>query len=144
MRYGPRQRLWGAYLEPFGFRICRTDQFSDCADRPELLITECTNIICKKTRKGEISPAEADVACGILVMSGIDLRSMRSLMRTALRLATALDHPVYDCAYIALAFQEQSVIVTADRVLVRKVLQAQGLDLPNIVHLDTADALRTN
>lgn len=31
------------------------------------------------------------------------------------RLAADLDHPVYDCMYLALALQEQRPVVTGDR-----------------------------
>lgn len=40
---------------------------------------------------------------------------MRQLMAPAARLAHDLDHPVYDCLYLALALQEQRPVITADR-----------------------------
>jgi predicted nucleic acid-binding protein len=40
---------------------------------------------------------------------------MRQLMIAAARLADDLDHPVYDCLYLALALQEQRPVITADR-----------------------------
>ena len=40
---------------------------------------------------------------------------MRQLVASAARLALDLDHPVYDCFYLALALQEQHPVVTADR-----------------------------
>ena len=40
--------------------------------------------------------------------------SMRQLAASAVRLAVDLDHPVYDCFYLALAIQEQYPVVTAD------------------------------
>jgi predicted nucleic acid-binding protein len=40
---------------------------------------------------------------------------MRQLSASAGRLAVDLDHPVYDCFYLALAVQEQYPVVTADR-----------------------------
>ncbi len=39
---------------------------------------------------------------------------MRQLAASAVRLAVDLDHPVYDCFYLALAIQEQYPVVTAD------------------------------
>lgn len=41
--------------------------------------------------------------------------SMKQLMAAAARLANDLDHPVYDCMYLALALQEQRPVITADR-----------------------------
>ena len=38
-----------------------------------------------------------------------------------MRLAHALDHPIYDCLYLALADREDVGLVTADARLVEKV-----------------------
>jgi len=40
---------------------------------------------------------------------------MRELAASAARLATDLDHPAYDCFYLALAVQQQYPLVTADK-----------------------------
>ena len=47
--------------------------------------------------------------------------SMRQLASAATRLAVDLDHPVYDCFYLALAVQEQYPVITADARFHRKV-----------------------
>ena len=41
----------------------------------------------------------------------------RYLQAEALALACHLDHPVYDCLYLALARREAAVLVTADKRL---------------------------
>ncbi|HEX4079413.1 MAG TPA: hypothetical protein VHX61_11145 [Rhizomicrobium sp.] len=41
--------------------------------------------------------------------------SMRQLAASAARMAIDLDHPAYDCFYLALAVQEQHPVVAADR-----------------------------
>ena len=41
----------------------------------------------------------------------------RQLQAEALALACHLDHPVYDCLYLALARREAAVLVTADQRL---------------------------
>ena len=46
---------------------------------------------------------------------------MRQLSAAATRLAIDLDHPVYDCFYLALAVQEQYPVVTADTRFHEKV-----------------------
>jgi predicted nucleic acid-binding protein len=53
----------------------------------------------------------------------IDLLPMRSLLEAATRIAVALDHPVYDCVYLAAAEAEGISMVTADERLLRKVRQ---------------------
>jgi predicted nucleic acid-binding protein len=45
----------------------------------------------------------------------ISLRPLRPLAARAAALARKLDHPVYDCLYLALAEAEGAPLVTADR-----------------------------
>ena len=87
---------------------------------PDLLIPECANILWKKVRRGELTGAEATVAARLLSMADIELEPMRALLEPATRLAIALDHPAYDCIYLALAEALGCEFVTADQVLSRK------------------------
>jgi len=91
---------------------------------PDLLVPECANILWKKARKGEIAPDEARLAAGLLARACIDLMPMGDLFERALGLALALDHPAYDCIYIALAAEMDCGFVTADDVLARKAAMA--------------------
>jgi len=50
------------------------------------------------------------------------LEPMRPLLESAARMAFALDHPAYDCIYLALAQALSCAMVTADERLARKVL----------------------
>ena len=94
---------------------------------PDLLIAECANILWKKVRRSELSEREAAFAAGLLARADIDLVAMRPYLETAVTIALALDHPAYDCVYIALAEAEGLRFVTADTSLVRKVgLRASG------------------
>ena len=88
---------------------------------PDLLIAECANILWKKVRRNELSEQEAAFAAGLLARADIELVAMRPYLETAVRIALALDHPAYDCIYIALAEAEGLRFVTADASLVRKV-----------------------
>jgi predicted nucleic acid-binding protein len=49
------------------------------------------------------------------------LVSARQLAIRAVAIATALDHPVYDALYLALAETEQACLVTADDRLLAKI-----------------------
>jgi predicted nucleic acid-binding protein len=116
---------------------------SDQADRlrggpeellaPDLLLVEVANALWKKTAGREISPAEADRALDLVRESGIDLRPTAPLLTRALDIARRLNHPVYDCVYLALAAREHASFVTADRRLLRRVparaLQVTVVDL---------------
>lgn len=60
--------------------------------------------------------------------------SMRQLAASATRLAVDLDHPVYDCFYLAIAVQEQYPVVTAD-LRFHDVLRAHPHLSDRIVHV---------
>ena len=89
---------------------------------PDLLVPECANILWKKVRRNELSRAEAILAARLLERAEIALEPMRRLLEPATRLALALDHPAYDCTYLALAQARSCALVTADERLYRKTL----------------------
>ena len=99
----------------------------DAADlllAPELLALECANALWKKVRRREITLSDASVALEQVLGGFIELRPSATLSRAAFRLAADLDHPVYDCAYLALADAEGVEFLTADRRLVQLSLAA--------------------
>ena len=98
---------------------------------PDLLIPECANILWKKVRRKELSEAEAMLAARLLQRAEIDLEPMRGLLEPATRLAIALDHPAYDCIYLALAEALSCAMVTADEQLYRRTLVIE----PKVVRL---------
>jgi len=89
---------------------------------PELLIPECANILWKKVRRRELTEQEARLAARLLERADIDLAPTRRLLEPATMLAIALDHPAYDCVYLALAATLACDFVTADERLSRKTL----------------------
>ena len=93
---------------------------------PALLLAECSNILWKKARKGELSEAEAITRSVMLTRTNIVLHPMEPLVEAATREAIRLNHPAYDCFYLALAAAEGCSFVTADERLVRKVEAAGG------------------
>ena len=98
---------------------------------PELLVAECANILCKKSARGELSREEALLAAKLLQSAEIELLPMRSLFETATGLAIELDHPVYDCIYLALAVENDCPFVTADERFLRKLGQGRRVALRN-------------
>lgn len=88
---------------------------------PELLTTECANILWKKFQRRELSREEALLAARLIQAADIDFVPSHSLLEPATRLAIELDHPAYDCFYLALAIQQDCQFVTADERFVRKV-----------------------
>jgi len=91
---------------------------------PELLFAEAGNALWAMCRRGDITKVDFAEAVELLKAAPVAVPvSMRRLAASAARLAVDLDHPVYDCFYLALAVQEQSPVVTADRrfhAIVRK------------------------
>jgi len=87
---------------------------------PDLLVPECANILWKKVRRKELSSNEAGLAARLLARADIELEPTRPLFERAVELAIALDHPAYDCTYLALAEVHGCDFVTADETLSRK------------------------
>lgn len=88
-------------------------------------------------RRGDIAKADFTEAIGVLKTAPVAVPvSMRQLAASAGRLAVDLDHPVYDCVYLALAVQEQYPVVTADRRFHDTVRQHPYLS-DRIVHVES-------
>jgi predicted nucleic acid-binding protein len=94
---------------------------------PDLLVPECSNILWKKARRGELTRDEAIFAARLLQRADVELEPMRRLWEPATRLALSLDHPAYDCIYLALAQALSCAMVTADERLYRKIRRTHGL-----------------
>ena len=92
---------------------------------PELLVAECANILWKKALRNELSTDEALFAARLLERAEIELLPTRSLLAAATRLAITLNHPAYDCLYLALAAANDCRFVTADDSLLRKLAQSR-------------------
>ena len=90
---------------------------------PELLVAECTNILWKKVRRHELTGEEAGIAARLIERADIELHPMRPLVAAATEMAIALDHPAYDCLYLALAKARGLRFVTADRRLFGRVAE---------------------
>lgn len=88
---------------------------------PDLLVPECANILWKKVQRKELTKDEAILAARLLQSAEIELVPTRVLMEGATRLAIELDHPAYDCLYLALAIENDCRFVTADERLVNKI-----------------------
>ena len=82
---------------------------------PELLFAEVCNALWAMRRRGDIDRADLAAVTDALRAAPVAVPlSMRQLAAAAARLAVDLDHPVYDCFYLALAIQEEYPLITAD------------------------------
>lgn len=82
---------------------------------PEFLVAERANVLWKKIRRRELFTEEALMAARLLQAAPVELVPTRSLLAAATRLAIELDHPAYDCLYLALAIENDCRFVAADR-----------------------------
>lgn len=92
---------------------------------PELLVAECANILWKKVQRGELLKAEALLAARLLQGAEIELLPTRSLFEAATRMSIEIDHPAYDCLYLALAVEKKCQFATADERFLRKLQQGR-------------------
>ncbi len=86
---------------------------------PALWEAECANILWKKVKRGELSVGEAGIAGKLLTRFGVERAPREPELSRVLELALALDHPAYDCVYLALAEMQDIPLITADERLVR-------------------------
>lgn len=109
---------------------------------PDLLVAECANILWKKVARSEMEGDAAIVAAQAIERVEIELVPMRLLLAESLKLALELDHPAYDCLYLALALARDCRFVTADGRLVNKLAQTAGQRLRDcVLTLDAAPEL---
>lgn len=94
---------------------------SEACIAPDLIISECVNALWKSVRLDRILPGEAEAALGAVTKLGVLLVPSGDLAGRALDLAIALEHPAYDCFYLALAETRGVEMVTQDGVFMRKV-----------------------
>lgn len=89
----------------------------DRLEAPDLIIPETTNIAWKKCRRGEMSRRQAINAILAIRRLIRVIHPSHTLCERALAMAVALNHPAYDCFYLACAEAVDGVLVTADRQL---------------------------
>lgn len=92
---------------------------------PELLVAECANILWKKASRNELSKKEALLAARLLQSCDVELVPTRFLLEAATRMSIELEHPAYDCLYLALAVESDCRFVTADERFLRKLGQGR-------------------
>jgi predicted nucleic acid-binding protein len=92
---------------------------------PDLIVAEVCNTIWRKVRIGQATPAQAEEVVARMEHGVLEFRPTIPLAARAMAISLALDHPTYDCFYLALAEREQSVVVTADQRLIGRLSRTQ-------------------
>lgn len=90
-------------------------------EAPDLIIPEVANTAWKKWRRGEFSADQAEIVVPALLRLISIIHPSEALYERAVRLSLNLDHPAYDCFYLACADLRDGVMVTADKALFDRV-----------------------
>lgn len=93
----------------------------DPLSAPDLIVVETCNGAWKAVRRQLMTAVQADSMARQLSRLFDTLHPAEGLASLAMQIARDLDHPVYDCFYLALAEQREATMVTADRRLITRV-----------------------
>ena len=90
---------------------------ADLVLAPELMLTEVANTLWRLHRAGQLPTDGLQQRLSRATELVDVIEPDRHLQVEALALACHLDHPVYDCLYLALARREAAALLTADQRL---------------------------
>ena len=108
---------------------------------PDFVLVELANIFWKKARLREIGDPHAYFQELPRVREAVVLSSSADLIERAAQVAAQIDHPVYDCLYIACAEATGATLITADRRL-RDTVANSALDV-DVQYIGAHVRLRT-
>ncbi len=92
---------------------------------PDLIVAEVCNATWKAVRAGIMRNEQQDHAASRLAAAFDALVPAAPLAPRAVEISRTLDHPVYDCIYLALAEARDTFLVTADRRLLERVKRTE-------------------
>lgn len=81
---------------------------------PSLWLLEAANTLWKLERRNQLTTQEARYRLRKLMEAPVSSAPFEEYLESAADLAAQMDHPVYDCLYLALALRENCDVVTAD------------------------------
>lgn len=92
---------------------------------PELIVAEACNAAWKWARSGRITAVQLSHIAVRLPRLFAELSRIAPLVPRAVAIAAELDHPVYDCFYLALSEARSLPLVTADLRLLAKLASSR-------------------
>jgi predicted nucleic acid-binding protein len=101
---------------------------------PDLVLVELLNTAWKSLRMGAITSKQFQVLAHRAAEPFSRLFPSSALLARAGHWCRELDHPAYDCLYVALAEQERATLITADQRLLRKLAEPRP-ELPAAMDL---------
>ena len=103
---------------------------------PDMILTECANAVWRRVVGRTVSRAHAQAFLIVLPQWFELLVPSAQLHELAFEMAYVLEHPVYDCQYLALAHNKGIRLVTADRVFADRVRRSRWRDRVEILGED--------
>ena len=103
---------------------------------PDLIVPETCNSAWLKYRRGEASTAQVRNCPRRIAELIAQFVPSPTLAPRAAEIGLLLDHPVYDCFYLALAESRDLELLTADRRLTKKLAGTQWQSLPRELEPD--------
>ncbi len=94
---------------------------------PELVLAEIASAFWKYVRVNQLAAETAGAMLAQAPSAFARIVSLQELLPAAFQLSLSIQHPVYDCFYLALARRESAPLVTAD-----KRLAAAAQSLPDV------------
>jgi predicted nucleic acid-binding protein len=88
---------------------------------PAIILSEVGNGLWSKRSTSNIDRDLGRDLIGELPQLLKEIVPIEGLMRDAMQFAFDLDHPIYDCVYLALAIQRRLPLVTADKRFIGKL-----------------------
>lgn len=96
---------------------------------PSLIAAEVGNALWKAARRDDIAQQYALDAIRAILLAFDALIPIEELRLRALEFAIALDHPIYDCFYLALAERERAPLVCVDGALLQKARKLKSIEV---------------
>ena len=94
---------------------------------PDIAFAEVVSALWKKTRRGQYTRDQLELAPAFLHEILAWSVPTSALIDLAAELSSALDHPVYDCLYLALAQRERMPLVSADARMMAVAARVPGV-----------------
>jgi len=109
----------------------RLTRGNDAVIAPELLYVECASVLVAGVRRNRWSGFDADAAFGLLMRLPVQAVSDRRHLERAWELSRRYDnHPVYDMLYAATAEASNTVLITADETLLKRLSHLSWVQRP--------------
>ncbi len=106
------------FLEEVGSREARAAvRKAEALLAPDLLWAEIGNVLWKYVRRGELTPADAELILADMLQTPIAITPSAELVELALRIGAATDRTVDDALYVATAVRSECKLLTADHRL---------------------------